>query len=172
MGEMLRKLDKKLLLFTLIGIFVGIVLFAGTAGTLKATDTADFCASCHVYESTINNFKQSNHANLNCNDCHTPNDSKLGKYTYKAKSALSHGYMQTLGASKIPTVIHATESSKEIVQQNCVSCHEPSLQNVDHGGAYDSCIDCHRQVPHGKGDFRSQEAFEKKEFFFVEPGRK
>lgn len=165
MKNLLSKINKKLLLFTLIGVFAGVVLFAGTAGSLKATDTPEFCASCHVYESTITHFNESNHANLNCNDCHTPNDSMLGKYTYKAKSALGHGYMYTVGTDKIPNVIHATEQSREVVEQNCISCHEPSLKNIDHD-AKDSCVDCHRQVPHGKGNFKTDEWFEPQDYDF------
>lgn len=162
---MLKKLDKKLLLFTIIGAFIGIALFAGTAETLKATDTAEFCASCHVYESTVTHFQESNHANLKCNDCHTPNDSKLAKYTYKAKSALGHGYMYTVNSDEIPDVIHASDSSKEVVQKNCISCHEASLENVVHD-AKGSCIECHRQVPHGKGSFKSEDWFEPNNFDF------
>lgn len=165
MGEKLKRLDKKLLLFTLIGVFVGIVLFTGTAKTLKATDTADFCASCHVYESTVDHFRDSNHASLNCNDCHTPNDSAIGKYTYKAKSALGHGYMYTVGSDNIPNIIHASKSTKEVVQENCISCHGPSLENVEHD-AKDSCIDCHRQVPHGKGSFKSDDWHKPQNFDF------
>jgi len=165
MGEKLKKFDKKMLLILLAGIFAGIVLFAATAGTLNATDTAEFCASCHVYESTINHFNNSSHANLNCNDCHTPNDSLLGKYTYKAKSAVGHVYMTTLGASELPDVIHASSDSKEITQQNCLNCHSQSMKGVALD-ARDSCIDCHRHVPHGKGDFRPADWYETGEFSF------
>lgn len=172
MGEKLKRLDKKILLFTLIGVFVGIVLFAGTAGTLKATDTGEFCSSCHIMGTVYETFSNSNHASLTCNDCHLPNDNYVSKLTEKAKAGMGHMYMNTLGASKIPDVLHATENSQEIINKNCISCHEPSLTNVEHSGAYDSCIDCHRQVPHNKGDFRPAEWYEPKEFFFVEPGRK
>lgn len=171
MGEMLKKLDKKILLFTLIGVFAGIVLFAGTASTLKATDTGEFCSSCHIMGTAYETFANSNHASLACNDCHLPQDNAVNKLVEKAKAGMGHMYMNTLGASKIPDVLHATGNSQEIIQQNCISCHEPSLQNVSHD-VKGSCIDCHRQVPHSKGDFRPAEWFEPREFFFMEPGRK
>lgn len=165
MKGLLKKINKKLLLFTLLGAFIGIVAFVGTTSTLKATDTAEFCASCHVYESTVTHFQESNHANLKCNDCHTPNDSMLAKYTYKAKSALGHGYMYTVGTDKIPNVIHASAKSKEVVEQNCISCHEPGLENIEHD-AKDSCVDCHRQVPHGKGNFKTSDWYEPQNYDF------
>ncbi|OIJ17588.1 nitrate reductase [Anaerobacillus alkalilacustris] len=165
MKKLLEKLNKKLLLFTLVGVFIGIVGLAVTEGAINATDTPEFCASCHVYERTITTFNNSNHAALNCNDCHAPTDSKIAKYTFKGISAVSHGYMTTIGASKIPDVIHATAKSREIIEKNCISCHEPGLQNISHD-AKGSCIDCHRQVPHMSGDFRPDEWFEPGNFEF------
>lgn len=165
MKSLFKKINNKLLLFTLIGVFAGVVFFAGTEGAINATDTPEFCASCHVYEHTITNFNNSNHASLNCNDCHAPTDSKLAKYTFKGINAVSHGYATTIGASSIPDVIHATAKSREIIEKNCISCHEPGLENVIHG-MEDSCISCHRQVPHGKGDFRPKEWFEPGSFQF------
>ncbi len=171
MGEKLKMLDKRLLLFTLIGIFAGIVLFAGTAGTMKATDSGEFCSSCHIMGTAYETFADSNHATLSCNDCHAPRDSAVAKMAFKAKAGMGHMYMNTLGASKIPDVLHATAESQDVINENCISCHEPGLQNVDHAGAYDSCIDCHRQVPHNKGDFRPAEWFEPKQFNFAEPNK-
>lgn len=172
MGEKLKMLDKRLLLFSLIGVFVGIVLFAGTAGTMKATDTGEFCSSCHIMGTAYETFANSNHAALTCNDCHAPRDSQAAKVMFKAKAGLGHMYMNSLGANKIPDVIHATADSYEVINQNCISCHEPSLQNVAHDYSYESCIDCHRQVPHQNGDFRPADWFETREFNFAEAGRK
>lgn len=152
-----------MLLFTLIGVFTGIVLLAVTEGAINATDTPEFCASCHVYESIITTFESSNHANLKCNDCHAPTDSKLAKYTFKATSAIGHGYMTFFG--DIPDVIHVTDNSMEIVEKNCLSCHEAGLENISHE-AKGSCIDCHRQVPHMKGDYRPAEWFEPGSYHF------
>ncbi|OIJ12034.1 nitrate reductase [Anaerobacillus arseniciselenatis] len=171
MGEKLKLLDKKLLLFTLIGVFLGIALFAGTSGTMKATDSGEFCSSCHIMGTAFETFADSNHASLSCNDCHAPRDSVVSKMAFKAKAGASHMYMNTLGASKIPDVLHANAKSQQVINDNCISCHEPGLQNVDHSGAHDSCIDCHRQVPHNKGDFRPAEWFEPGQFHFAETNR-
>ncbi len=165
MGEKLKRLDKKITLFILIGVFVGIVLFTGTTGTLKATDTGDFCSSCHIMEKAFETFTDSNHAALSCNDCHAPRDSIVAKLAFKAKAGMGHMYMNTLGASKIPDVLSATANSKEVINQNCISCHEPSLENIEHD-AKETCIACHRQVPHNKGSFKSAEWFKSGNYNF------
>lgn len=165
MKNLVKKINNKLLLFTLVGVFVGIVFFAFTEGAINATDTPEFCASCHVYEHVITNFENSNHAALKCNDCHAPTHSKVAKYTFKGINAVSHGYATTFGASSLPDVIHATDKSMEIIEKNCISCHEPGLQNISHDSK-ESCISCHRQVPHNKGDFRPSEWFEPGNFKF------
>ncbi|SDY99017.1 cytochrome c nitrite reductase small subunit [Evansella caseinilytica] len=171
MREKVKRLDKKRLLLVLIGVFLGIVVFAGTSATMKATDSGEFCSSCHIMNTAYETFAASNHATLSCNDCHAPRDSFSEKIVFKAKAGMGHVYMNTLGSEKIPDVLHATAESQEVINQNCISCHEPSLQNVAHD-VKDSCIDCHRQVPHMNGDFRPAEWFESNEFFFAEPGKK
>ncbi|MDQ0255292.1 cytochrome c nitrite reductase small subunit [Evansella vedderi] len=173
MGERLKKLnlDKKLLLFTAIGVFLGIALFSGTAGALKATDTGEFCSSCHIMESAYESFTSSNHASLYCNDCHVPNNSLVEKLPYKAKAGMSHMYMNTIGANQIPKVLHAKASSQEVINNNCIMCHEPGLQNINHDSK-GNCIDCHRTVPHNGGDYRPTEWFEPKQFHFADLNKK
>lgn len=174
MGEKLKKLrlDKKILLFTVIGAFIGIALFAGTATTLEATDSGEFCSTCHIMERAYESFASTNHSVLKCNDCHLPHDNTVTKLTFKAKAGMSHMYMNTLGANKVPDVIHAKEKSTEVALQNCIRCHEPSLENVSaHEGASGTCIDCHRQVPHGGGDFRPADWFEPGKFYFADPNK-
>lgn len=167
MGERLKrlKLDKRALLFTVIGVFIGIAFFAGTAGSLKATDTAEFCSTCHIMTDAYESFMESNHATLNCNDCHVPNSSLTAKLPFKAKAGMSHMYMNTLGSNKVPDVLYAKESSQLVINENCISCHAPSLDNVKLE-AKESCIDCHRQVPHNGGDYRPAHWFEPQSFEF------
>ncbi|PLR79461.1 nitrate reductase [Bacillus sp. V3-13] len=148
---MLRKffaIDKRLLLF--IGVFAGIIVSAVTVKTLAYTDSADFCQSCHIMTNVHESFTDSTHAKLACADCHLPHESKAGKLMYKAKAGMTHVYYNTIGSSKVPDVIHATESSGEVINQNCIDCHESTLDNVSHD-AKDSCSSCHQAVPHGKG---------------------
>ncbi|MFN7249414.1 MAG: cytochrome c3 family protein [Anaerobacillus sp.] len=149
-----KESNNKLLLIILFSAFIGIALYAGTVTAIKATDTGEFCSSCHVMDTVYESFSRSPHGKLDCNDCHAPTDNIVNKMVFKAKAGMGHIYMNTLGASKIPDVLHATESSVEVVNQNCISCHQYTLENVAHDSK-GTCIGCHRQVPHGLGIFKS-----------------
>lgn len=153
-------LDKRLLLA--IGVFLGIAFTVGFSTSIHATDTADFCATCHVMAPEYESFIDSTHAHLNCNDCHAPTDNYAKKLLFKAEAGFHDIYMNTFKSDEIPEVIHATAASEEVINNNCISCHQSTLQDVSHD-AKDSCTDCHRFVPHGKGNFKSPEWFKPKE---------
>ncbi|MBM4762623.1 NapC/NirT family cytochrome c [Bacillus sp. B15-48] len=148
-------LDKKLLLF--IGVFTGIILSVVTVKGLAYTDSPEFCSSCHIMTSVHDSFVDSTHAELACSDCHLPHDTVVNKFTEKAKAGLGHVYYNTIGADKIPAVLHATDNSMRIITENCIDCHQSTLQNVAHD-AKDNCSDCHQSVPHGK-DFKNDDYF-------------
>jgi len=93
-----KESNNKLILFILLGAFIGIVLYAGTVTAIKATDTGEFCSSCHVMDTVYEAFTQSPHARLDCNDCHAPTDNIANKLMFKARAGLGHIYMNTLGA--------------------------------------------------------------------------
>lgn len=155
---MLKKIfsiDKKLLL--VVGVFVGIIISVVSVKTLAYTDSADFCSSCHIMTQVHDSFADSTHAKLACSDCHLPHDTIVNKYTNKAKAGIGHVYYNTLGSDKIPEVLHATTNSQEVINQNCIDCHESTLKNVSHD-AKDSCSSCHQAIPHGKG-FKTEDYF-------------
>jgi cytochrome c nitrite reductase small subunit len=56
-------------------------------------------------------------------------------------------------------VIFIREEGKNVVQQNCIRCHEKLLKNVKLASVSSThfihrtdriCWDCHREVPHGR----------------------
>src|SRR5690606_23786642 len=112
---------------------------------------------CHIMTQVHESFTDSTHAQLSCGDCHLPHDNIAVKLTEKAKAGLGHVYYNTLGSDKIPSVLHATDNSKEIINNNCIDCHQNTLQNVSHD-VKDSCSDCHKTVPHGKS-FKNEDYF-------------
>ncbi|UCZ52504.1 NapC/NirT family cytochrome c [Bacillus shivajii] len=161
MKRLANVLKKKSLLFILGGIFLGIVFSVGTAETMKATDSAEFCSTCHLMDTAYESFMESNHATLSCNDCHAPRDNIVSKMTFKAQAGFSHMYMNTIGANDVPDVIHAKAKSQEVINENCIDCHEAGLTNVEfHDVKNGNCIDCHRQVPHGGGKYKPDDWFE------------
>ncbi|MDL2286199.1 NapC/NirT family cytochrome c [Desulfococcaceae bacterium OttesenSCG-928-F15] len=132
-------------LLVMLLLFVGAGLYAATTMTLKATDTPEFCASCHVMHEVVRTQQHSVHASLACNDCHLP-DKGMKRLYHKAKSGAWDFYQNTLGDP--PDVIHASLEMKEIINQNCNSCHVMTNLNVTSMDSKKFCTDCHRQVPH------------------------
>lgn len=147
--------NKKILL--LIGVFAGVILSVVTVKVLDYTDSPEFCSSCHIMTQAHTSFTDSNHAELACADCHLPHDTLVNKYVNKAKAGIGHVYFNTLGVEQIPKVLHTTENSKEIITENCISCHKNTLDNVSHD-AKDSCSSCHEAVPHNS-DFKTEDYF-------------
>lgn len=103
-----------------------------------------------VYES----WSRSSHKDVaTCNSCHVPH-TFFAKWAMKAESGFHHGYAFTFKDN--PVAFTATEKSKKLVQQNCISCHQDYAQNaVDPTSAHSgkavealSCVSCHRQIGH------------------------
>lgn len=156
MLERFRTTRGRYTLFALGGAVVGIVVGIGGVAVVDSTDSPEFCSSCHIMDSAFASFSTSNHGTLDCNDCHAPSSDLLTKLTFKARAGMGHMYMNTIGRGAIPDVLHATSDSTEVVNDNCIKCHEPSLSMVDHD-AKERCADCHRAVPHGRGLERPEE---------------
>jgi cytochrome c nitrite reductase small subunit len=156
MRDRLRSTRAKVAYFTVGGLLAGVVITFVGLNVLESTDSPEFCSSCHIMDSAFGSFTESNHAHLDCNDCHAPTDSFLTKMTFKARTGAGHIYYNTIGRGSIPDVLHATTDSVEVVNRNCITCHEPSLSFVSHD-AKETCSDCHRSVPHGRGMYRPDE---------------
>ncbi|OEF96730.1 cytochrome c3 family protein [Desulfuribacillus alkaliarsenatis] len=140
--DRLKSANKWTVMF--FALLVAILLYSGTAISMKATDTAEFCSSCHVMNEVVRTHQISTHANLTCNDCHAPHDI-LSKIPFKAKAGAKDIYINTFG--EVSDVIQSTSKTKEIVNQNCLNCHDMTNKNVAMD-AKDFCIDCHQTVPH------------------------
>jgi cytochrome c nitrite reductase small subunit len=156
MREKLRTTKAKFTYFAVGGVLAGVILGGVTMHLIEQTDSPEFCNSCHIMDSAFGSFQESNHAHLDCNDCHAPTEGLFTKLSFKARAGAGHMYYNTIGRGSIPDVLHATTDSVTVVNDNCISCHEPSLQLVSHA-AKETCSDCHRSVPHGRGMYRPDE---------------
>lgn len=146
-------IDKKLLL--LIAVLAGIFISLATVKTMAYTDSPGFCNSCHTMNHVYTTFNDSTHEKLACNDCHLPHENIAKKLFFKGRAGMTHVYFNSMGTSKIPDVIHASDRSMKVINENCISCHKSTVTNVSHD-AKENCVSCHRQVPHGKG-FKTKE---------------
>ena len=145
------------------------VVLAVAAGALVGTGlyTADFaeataylssdpkaCINCHVMRDEYDAWMKGPHHNQTCNDCHVPQDF-VGKYMTKTEHGYRHSKGFTLQDFHEP--IRITLGSLEVVQANCVRCHEGLVGDIGAAQAHGSevaetatgCVHCHAGVGHG-----------------------
>lgn len=126
------------------GLVAGLLFYGGFAYSMKVTDQARFCGTCHTMNEQVRTHQMSGHAKQACNECHLP-EGGLARYTYKAKSGSHDSFVTAFGT--VADVIHATEDTKGVVNENCMRCHAITVLNVNMTSK-DYCTDCHRNVPH------------------------
>lgn len=144
----------------LIGILVGLALFIFRTSRAYSylSDNPATCMNCHIMAPQYATWSHSSHrAVTNCNECHVPHDNFVRKYFFKAKDGLRHATIFTMRAE--PQVIFIKHAGIEVVQKNCIRCHEKLLTddkllarsgNFHHFRQDRLCWDCHREVPHGR----------------------
>jgi cytochrome c nitrite reductase small subunit len=125
--------------------------------TSYLSDDPTACINCHIMNDQYNSWsKGAHHARATCNDCHVPHDSLISKYWVKGE----HGYRHSKGFTfqDFHEPIQITPGSLEVVNDNCVRCHEDMSHSIRltsaHGGAsYPgdelSCTHCHAAIAHG-----------------------
>ena len=112
------------------------------------------CNNCHVMDNVYESWYHAGHKMwTTCNECHTPHPI-IRKYLVKAQSGYHH--VTAFISGNYPDAIRAKESSREVVQENCVRCHQSTIDNLDYELTYTAedpgryCFDCHRTIAHGE----------------------
>ena len=109
------------------------------------------CANCHIMQPQYDSWqKASHHTVAACVDCHLPHDF-AGKYLAKADNGYRHSKAFTLQDFHEPIAIN--ERNSEILQANCIACHEAVVHTMvggPDGSQPVSCMHCHRDVGHGE----------------------
>ncbi|MFW5771803.1 MAG: cytochrome c nitrite reductase small subunit [Phototrophicaceae bacterium] len=140
-----------IVLISLVGIAVGLGVFTfGYArGASYLSDNPDTCMNCHVMRDQYEAWGHSTHARVaTCNDCHTAHDF-LGKWITKAINGWNHSVAFTLDNFHEP--IRIKDFNARIVENSCIHCHEPLLDQVYEHMQIDNsltCISCHADVGH------------------------
>ncbi|MBT0962243.1 NapC/NirT family cytochrome c [Denitromonas iodatirespirans] len=181
----LRRPSAKYSLLTLLAVgFVSGILFWGGFNTgMEATNTLEFCISCHemkdnVYQEYKQTIHYSNRTGVRavCSDCHVPKD-------------WTHKMMRKIQASKeVWGKLMGTIDTKEKFEENrlrlarnewarmkasdsreCRNCHsfegmDPEAQKKraekNHKFAIEdnmTCIDCHKGIAHNKPEGMTEE---------------
>lgn len=157
------------------GAFVaGIIFWGGFNTALEATNTKEFCLSCHemenfVYQEYVGTIHDVNRSGVGavCADCHVPKDwtHKMIR-KIKASRELYGKVMGTINtkekfeAKRLELAMHEWERMKANDSRECRNCHDytsmmPEFQrprarqqHLNAMEAGQTCIDCHKGISH------------------------
>lgn len=126
-----------------IVLVVGAVLaglYALFTVVYHATNIPDgYCNSCHYISPYVDSWKESNHANVSCQNCHEGRG-VLGKMEAKSRG-LNHVYLHVTGQQTMPV-------QARIFEQNCLVCHGVAQNHHAFLAENRSCLECHREAGH------------------------
>jgi cytochrome c-type protein NapC len=172
----LRKPSAKYSLITLlvVGFFSGIIFWGGFNTAMEATNTLEFCTTCHemrdnVYQEYKQTIHYSNRSGVRaiCSDCHVPKD-WTHKMIRKSKASFevwgkltgSIDTKEKFEAKRMTLATHEWKRMKDSGSRECRNCHNfdamsPELQKQTpykkHMKAKEegkTCIDCHKGIAH------------------------
>jgi cytochrome c nitrite reductase small subunit len=139
-----RRLLAILALTLLTGTFIMLFLLLGPPRLLAKSESADFCAGCHVMEEEHTAWRHSGaHARIRCVECHLPNGNPAEHYTWKTIDGMKDVVVFHTGT--VPETIKLSPHGEKVVQANCVKCHRDAVSNMDRTR---TCWECHRQLRH------------------------
>ncbi len=172
-------LSRKIILGTTIGasiifMMVGIIFWGGFNTAMEATNSLEFCISCHsmednVYQEYKKTIHYKNRAGVRavCSDCHVPRD-----WTHKvvrkiqASNELVHTLIGSINTSekfnekRLELASHVWKAMKDTDSRECRNCHsfdymEMKFQKSRSGMVHKysrerdkTCIDCHKGIAH------------------------
>ncbi|WP_459212115.1 cytochrome c nitrite reductase small subunit [Aquimarina rhabdastrellae] len=145
--------------FVLLGAFCGLSIYTliESKAVSYLSDDPKTCANCHVMTPQYTTWSNSSHREwATCNDCHVPQDNVVKKYAFKAQDGFNHASAFLLRNE--PEVIKMKAAGNEVVQDNCIRCHQNQVTDVKLSGwvanhkesrTTRKCWECHQEVPHG-----------------------
>ncbi|MEK7696681.1 MAG: NapC/NirT family cytochrome c [Pseudomonadota bacterium] len=166
-----------LLSLLVVGGLGGIIFWGGFNTVMEATNTMEFCISCHemrntVYEEYKKTVHYSNRTGVRaiCSDCHVPKEwtAKLMRKIEATFKEVPHKILGTIDtpekfeAKRLELAQHEWARLKKNDSLECRNCHgyEGMLKDAQtptawrrHQGALkkgETCIDCHKAIAHKK----------------------
>ncbi|KYG62287.1 cytochrome c nitrite reductase small subunit [Bdellovibrio bacteriovorus] len=148
----MSKLNVVFLILFGVVLGLGCYSFIYAKGYSYMSDDPKACVNCHIMNENMDSWiKGTHHHVAKCNDCHLPHNI-VGKYAVKALNGFNHSAAFTL--QNFPDPIRIREHSLKVVKSSCLSCHQPMVQAMNHGGKNineeTNCLHCHRNVGHVK----------------------
>lgn len=160
----------------LIGFAAGVFFWGGFNTTMEATNSLEFCVSCHemrdtVYEEYKQTIHYSNRTGVRaiCSDCHVPKDWAHKMIRKVRASGEIWGKMtgsidtpEKFEAKRLELATHEWERMKKSDSRECRNCHSFDGMDTEKQknraskmhkiGQADNktCIDCHKGIAHKK----------------------
>lgn len=174
-----RLLSRKLIFGSTVGASIffmvtGVVYWGGFNTAMEATNTMEFCISCHemkdnvyVEYKTSNHYKNRSGVRATCSDCHVPNEweHKVVR-KIRATNELFHSIIGSINTKEkfVQKREDLAKSVWQTMEQNnskeCRNCHhfdamqtnkQKSRAALVHQSASErsmTCIDCHKGIAH------------------------
>ncbi len=161
-------------LLLLVGFIAGIIFWGGFHTVIEATNTEEFCISCHemkdnVYQEYKKTIHYSNRTGVRaiCSDCHVPKSwgHKMVR-KIQASNELYHKMMGTVDtpekfdAHRLTMAKRVWKTMKETDSRECRNCHRFDFMKLEdqdktagkkHARSIEqgkTCIDCHQGIAH------------------------
>jgi cytochrome c-type protein NapC len=158
----------------LLMFVAGIIFWGGFNTALEATNTEEFCISCHeMRDNVYKEYKESVHyknpagVRATCPDCHVPRPwlYKI-KRKIQASNELLHKALGTIDtrekflAHREELAQHVWDTMKSTDSRECRNCHaqifmdlekQDSIGRKEHASMAETgktCIDCHKGIVH------------------------
>ncbi|MES9956775.1 MAG: NapC/NirT family cytochrome c [Sedimenticola sp.] len=158
----------------LLFFIVGIIFWGGFNTAMEATNTLEFCISCHEMEENVyQEYKPTIHysnrtgVRATCSDCHVP-DPWVHKMVRKiqASNEILHKILGTVNtpekfdAHRLTMAKRVWKTMKQTDSRECRNCHNFESMNPEfqkprarkqHLNAFETgqtCIDCHKGIAH------------------------
>ncbi len=158
----------------LVGVVVGILFWGGFNWAMEATNSEEFCISCHEMQENVfveyqNTVHYSNRTGVRatCPDCHVPKE-WFHKVVRKVQASreLYHKAMGTIDTpekfetKRFQLASNVWKAMKDTDSRECRNCHDfESMDYVAQGrrgraeheaglNAGKTCIDCHKGIAH------------------------
>jgi len=161
-------------LLLIVGFIAGIVFWGGFNFTMAATNTEEFCISCHEMENFVfAEYKETNHysnrtgVRATCPDCHVPKDwthkmvrkiKSTNEIWHKLKGSISTP--EKYEAKRLELAERVWADMEETDSRECRNCHNYTYMNMEkqdpdnaeiHTEGLEAgmtCIECHKGIAH------------------------
>lgn len=143
-SQFLNRNSLKIALVVLVMVMIGMI---ATGAGYAYSDSPEFCGSCHSMKQAHSTWQMSNHKHLTCTECHLPHQNLAIKLITKAKTGTNDTYHEVL--RDYPATMGLTPKNKTIVEDNCLRCHQSTVENTGMAAGGEDCTKCHRGLIHG-----------------------